>query len=219
MGDLRKSLMQSRWADVHLAAVPQQLQEIEDAIEQCFADDTSEVWTPPLAISSYVHDILAGTHISVCTLSPADITCTSNKRQATVLSFMSSSKVLEHKNIWNQSHVTAYSHVQLHRQKHCGAKFQTCKPRHAETVLLQMRSLQDVVEKNCQELKDLLPLVSSLAGSKKAKEQLWIEVFRFMDQVMPSDTADCSLYLLAEDAFNAITYADQVCCYLQPCML
>ena len=74
-----------------------------------------------------------------------------------------------------------------------------------------MKSLQDVVEKQCQELRDLLPVVTCLAGSKDDKEQVWIEVFRFMDQVMPADTADCSLYLLAEDAFNAITYADQVC--------
>ena len=75
-----------------------------------------------------------------------------------------------------------------------------------------MRSLEDVMGKNCQELQNLLPLVTCLAGSKEAKEQLWIGVFRFMDQVMPADTADCSLSLLAEDAFNAIAYADQVCC-------
>lgn len=73
-----------------------------------------------------------------------------------------------------------------------------------------MRSLQGIMEKNCQELQDLLPVVSCLAGSKEAKEQLWGEVFRFMDQVMPTDTADCSLELLAGDAFNTIAYADQV---------
>ena len=66
------------------------------------------------------------------------------------------------------------------------------------------------MEKNCQELQDLLPLVSCLAGLKDMKEQLWVEVFRFMDQVLPTDTADCSLELLAGDAFNAIAYADQV---------
>lgn len=79
-----------------------------------------------------------------------------------------------------------------------------------------MRSLEDIMEKNCQELHDLLPLVTCLAGSKEAKEKLWIDVFRFMDQVMPADTADCSLYLLAEDAFNAIAYAHQVCCFRDP---
>lgn len=81
-----------------------------------------------------------------------------------------------------------------------------------KAVVLQMRSLQNAMEKNCQELQDLRPLMSCLTGSKEAKEKLWTEVFRFMDQVMPTDTADCSLYLLAGDAFNAITYADQVCC-------
>ena len=81
-----------------------------------------------------------------------------------------------------------------------------------QTDVLQMRSLEDVIEKNCQELQDLLPLVTCLAGSEEAKETLWAEVFRFMDQVMPADIADCSLYLLAEDAFTAIAYADQVCC-------
>lgn len=79
-----------------------------------------------------------------------------------------------------------------------------------QLFVLQMRSLQGVMEKNCQELQDLLPVVSCLAGSKEAKEQLWVEVFRFMDQIMPTDTADCSLESLAGDAFNAIAYADQV---------
>ena len=74
-----------------------------------------------------------------------------------------------------------------------------------------MGSLEDVMEKNCQELQNLLPLVTCLAGSKDSKEKLWIEVFRFMDQVMPANIANCSLYLLAEDAFNAIAYTDQVC--------
>ena len=82
-----------------------------------------------------------------------------------------------------------------------------------QAVVLQMRSLEDVMEKTCQELQNLLPLVTCLAGSIEAKEKLWIEAFRFMDQVMPADIADCSLYLLAEDAFNAIAYADQVCCF------
>lgn len=81
-----------------------------------------------------------------------------------------------------------------------------------QTDVLQMRSLEDVMEKKCQELQNLLPLVACLAGSTEAKDKLWIEVFCFMDQVMPADIADCSLYLLAEDAFNAITYADQVFC-------
>ena len=78
-------------------------------------------------------------------------------------------------------------------------------------VMLQMKSLENVIDKNWQELQDLLPLITCLSGTKADKEQSWAEVFRFMDQVMPTDTADCSLYLLAEDAFNAITYTDQVC--------
>ena len=77
-----------------------------------------------------------------------------------------------------------------------------------------MKSLENVIDKNWQELQDLLPLITCLAGTKADKEQLWSECFRFMDQVMPTDTADCSLYLLAEDAFNAITYSDQVCAVL-----
>lgn len=73
------------------------------------------------------------------------------------------------------------------------------------------------MEKNCQELQELLPLVSCLAGTKEAKEQLWIEVFKFMDQIMPPDIAECSLDLLAGDAFNAIAYADQVLLQLCTC--
>ena len=59
MGDLRKSLMHSRWADVQIAAASQRLQEIEDAIELCFADDTSEVGMPPLAMLPCIHGTLA----------------------------------------------------------------------------------------------------------------------------------------------------------------
>ena len=70
--------------------------------------------------------------------------------------------------------------------------------------------MQDVVQQNCQELEKLLPMLCCLAGPKATKEQYWIEVFRFMDRVMPTDTADCCLEQLAEDAFTARTYTEEV---------
>ena len=70
--------------------------------------------------------------------------------------------------------------------------------------------MQRVAQQNFQDLEKMLPLVCCLAGPKSSKEQYWIEVFRFMDQAMPADTADCSLEQLGEDAFTAMTHTDQV---------
>lgn len=76
--------------------------------------------------------------------------------------------------------------------------------------MLQEKALQEVAEQLCHELVKMLPLLSSLAGPRSSKEQYWIQVFRFMDQVMPGDTADCSLDQLTEDASTVLTYIDQV---------
>ncbi len=73
--------------------------------------------------------------------------------------------------------------------------------------MLQDKALQQVAHRNCQELGKMLPLVLCLAGPK---EQYWIELFKFMDRAMPADTADCCLEQLTEDAFTALTYAEQV---------
>ena len=70
--------------------------------------------------------------------------------------------------------------------------------------------MQEVAQQNRQELEKLLLLVCCLAGPKAIKEQYWIELFRFLDRAMPTDTADCSLEQLAEDAFTALTYTEQV---------
>ncbi len=76
--------------------------------------------------------------------------------------------------------------------------------------MLQDKALQQVAHRNCQELGKMLPLVCCLAGPKASKEQYWIELFRFADRAMPADTADCCLDQLTEDAFTALTYAEQV---------
>ncbi|KAL0028497.1 hypothetical protein WJX77_010302 [Trebouxia sp. C0004] len=72
------------------------------------------------------------------------------------------------------------------------------------------KALQQVAHRNCQELGKMLPLVCCLAGPKASKEQYWIELFKFMDRAMPADTADCCLDQLTEDAFTALTYAEQI---------
>lgn len=81
--------------------------------------------------------------------------------------------------------------------------------------MLQEKALQRVAHRNCQELGKMLSLVCCLAGSKASKEQYWIELFRFVDRAMPADTADCCLDQLTEDAFTALTYAEQVRLHLQ----
>ena len=75
---------------------------------------------------------------------------------------------------------------------------------------MQDEELQQVAQQKCQELEALLPMLFCLAGLKATKEQYWIELFRFMDRVMPTDTADCCLEQLAEDAFTALTYTEEV---------
>ena len=74
----------------------------------------------------------------------------------------------------------------------------------------QSPALQAVAQQNRQELEKLLSLVCCLGGPKATKERYWIELFKFMHRVMPADMADCCLELLTEDAFTALTYADQV---------
>ncbi|KAA6424307.1 MAG: hypothetical protein FRX49_05519 [Trebouxia sp. A1-2] len=76
--------------------------------------------------------------------------------------------------------------------------------------LPEEKALQQVAYRNCQELGKMLPLVCCLAGPRASKEQYWIELFRFMDRAMPADTADCCLDQLTEDAFTALTYAEQI---------
>lgn len=43
MCDMRMSWMKSRWTDLQVAAASQQMQEVQDAQEQCFADNQLEV--------------------------------------------------------------------------------------------------------------------------------------------------------------------------------
>lgn len=76
--------------------------------------------------------------------------------------------------------------------------------------MLQDKALQQVAQRNSQELGKMLPMVCCLAGPKASKEQYWIELFKFMDRAMPADTADCCLEQLTEDAFTALTYVEQV---------
>lgn len=78
--------------------------------------------------------------------------------------------------------------------------------------------MQRVAQQNLEELERMLPVVRSLAGAKASKEQYWVEVFKFLDQAMPADVADCSLDRLSEDLYTVMTHAEQVLPMMQPAL-